>query len=161
MTSALGFAVANMDPSVNPAHDFYRFAAGRWVDQTIIPDTEGQVNGFVGLYRQVNRQILDLLQNAAANSATAPHGSVEQQVGDLFASAMDTARLDALGIAPLQSEFARIDAMTTSAELAATLAHLMSITGSPILMVPYVRGQKTKRPEFAGHLSRRSVSGQP
>jgi pimeloyl-ACP methyl ester carboxylesterase len=34
MTSALGFAVANMDPSVNPAHDFYRFAAGRWVDQT-------------------------------------------------------------------------------------------------------------------------------
>ena len=41
MTSALGFAVANMDPSVNPAHDFYRFAAGRWVDQTIIPDTEG------------------------------------------------------------------------------------------------------------------------
>ena len=105
MMSALGFAVANIDPSVNPAHDFYRFAAGRWVDQTIIPDTEGQVNGFVGLYRQVNRQILDLLQNAAANSATAPHGSVEQQVGDLFASAMDTARLDALGIAPLQSEF--------------------------------------------------------
>jgi predicted metalloendopeptidase len=37
-----------MDLSANPAHDFYRFAAGGWVDQTVIPDTEGQVNGFIG-----------------------------------------------------------------------------------------------------------------
>ena len=138
MPNALGFAVANMDPSVNPAHDFYRFAAGGWLDQTAIPDTEGRVDGFIGLHRQVNQQILDLLQAAAANSATAPRGSVEQQVGDFFASAMDTARLDALGIAPLQPEFERIDAMATLEELAATLVHLMTITGSAILLVPFV-----------------------
>lgn len=34
MPNALGFAVANMDPSVNPTNDFYRFAAGGWLDQT-------------------------------------------------------------------------------------------------------------------------------
>jgi len=48
----------------------------------VIPESESQVGGFIGLYRQVNEQILTLLQNAATHSATAPKSSVEQQVGD-------------------------------------------------------------------------------
>jgi putative endopeptidase len=138
MTNILGFSIENMDPTANPAQDFYRFAAGRWLDQAIIPETESQVGGFIGLYRQVNDQILTLLQNAAAHSATAPQGSVEQQVGDFFAAALDTQRLDALGLAPLQSEFDRIDGMTTLTDLAITLAHILGSAGVPALLIPYV-----------------------
>ena len=98
--NGLGFSVENMDPSADAAQDFYRFATGRWLDQAVIPDTEGQMSGFKRLYRQVNEQILSLLQNAAENSVHAPRGSVEQQVGDFFASAMDTQRLDELGFLP-------------------------------------------------------------
>ena len=59
--NGLGFSVENMDPSADAAQDFYRFAAGRWLDQIIIPDTEGQINGFKRLYFLINQQILALL----------------------------------------------------------------------------------------------------
>ena len=100
------------------------------------------MGGFIGLFRQVNDQILTLLQNAAAHSATAPQGSVEQQVGDFFAAAMDTQRLDALGLAPLQPEFDRIDGMTTTADLASTVAHLLGTSGTPVLLIPYVMADR-------------------
>jgi predicted metalloendopeptidase len=47
-----------MDPSAGPTQDFYRFAAGRWLDQTVMPNTEGQINNFKRLYPLVNKQIL-------------------------------------------------------------------------------------------------------
>jgi len=142
MNNTLGFSIDNIDPTADPRQDFYRFAAGRWLDQAVIPDTESQVGGFIGLYRQVNEQILSLLQNAAAHSVTAPHGSVEQQVGDFFAAAMDTERLDALGLTPLQPEFDRIDAITSSADLVSLVAHLLGTSGTPVLLIPYVMADR-------------------
>ncbi len=142
MNNTLGFSIENMDPTADPAQDFYRFAAGRWLDQAVIPETESQVGGFVALFRQVNEQILTLLQNAAAHSTTAPLGSVGQQVGDFFASALDVQRLDALGLTPLQPEFDRIDGITNLTDLAITVAHLLRASGTPVLLVPYVMADK-------------------
>ena len=142
MNNILGFSIDHIDPAANPVQDFYRFAAGRWLDQAVIPETESQVGGFIGLFRQVNDQILTLLQNAAAHSATAPKSSVEQQVGDFFAAAMDTQRLDALGLTPLQPEFDRIDGMTNLTDLAITIAHLLGTSGTPVLLIPYVMADR-------------------
>jgi len=142
MNNILGFSIDHIDPAANPVQDFYRFAAGRWLDQAVIPETESQVGGFIGLFRQVNDQILTLLQNAAAHSATAPKSSVEQQVGDFFAAAMNTQRLDALGLTPLQPEFDRIDGMTNLTDLAITIAHLLGTSGTPVLLIPYVMADR-------------------
>jgi putative endopeptidase len=142
MNNTLGFSIDNIDPTANPAQDFYWFAAGRWLDQAVIPDTEGQVSGVMSLFRQVNQQILDLLTRAAEQSVSAPRGSVEQQVGDLFASAMDTARLTELGLTPLQPELDRIDAIATAADFAATLARVLSTSGVPAVLIPYVSADR-------------------
>ena len=37
MNNTLGFSIDNIDPTANPAQDFYRFAAGRWLDQASHP----------------------------------------------------------------------------------------------------------------------------
>ena len=137
-TGNLGFSITNIDASADPKQDFYRFAAGGWLDQAVIPETESQVNGYTQLTRRVNEQIMTLLQNASEASADAPRGSVEQQVGDFYAAAMDTERLEALGMTPLQPELERIDAVAVPADLAATLAHLVAVTGTPMLVVPIV-----------------------
>ena len=142
MNNTLGFSIENMDPTADPAQDFYRFAAGRWLDQAVIPETESQVGGFVALFRQVNEQVLTLLQNAAAHSTTAPLGSMEQQVGDFFASALDVQRLDALSLTPLQPEFDRIDGIASLTDLAITVAHLLGSSGTPVLLIPYVMADK-------------------
>ena len=51
----------------------------------------------------------------------------EQKIGDEYASCMDTAAIDKLGIAPLQPELDRIAALNSAAELPALLAHLHTI----------------------------------
>src|ERR1700719_4559880 len=40
---AHGIAVANMDPSVKPGDDFYRYANGDWIKRTEIPPDRGRI----------------------------------------------------------------------------------------------------------------------
>ncbi|MCB0202048.1 MAG: hypothetical protein KDI03_18425, partial [Anaerolineae bacterium] len=71
-TERLGFSIDNLDPTADPRQDFYRFAAGGWLDQAVIPDEDAQVGGFIGLFHLLNEQILSLLQDAADQSADEP-----------------------------------------------------------------------------------------
>jgi putative endopeptidase len=132
---ALGFSVDKIDTSVAPGDDFYRFAGGRWLDSTKIPDTEVTVGQFNGLINTIGEQVLTLLETAAASSAGALKGSVQQQVGDFFASSMDTARLEKLGYTPIKAELARINKMDSLTQLPTQLAHMMLTTGDVIFFV--------------------------
>ncbi len=105
---ALGYSPWNMDRSVDPRLDFYRFAAGHWLKKTEIPAADPDVGGFSQLGHNLNGQLLKLIRDAA----TAPAGKrnrLEQQVGDFYRAAMDTPRLDALGLTPLAADLAAID----------------------------------------------------
>ena len=133
-TERLGFSIDNLDPTADPRQDFYRFAAGGWLDQAVIPDEDAQVGGFIGLFHLLNEQILSLLQDAADQSADEPEGTIVQQVGDLFASAMDVERLEALGFDPLQPDLERIEAIADLSDLPGALAHLINVSGQPVLI---------------------------
>ena len=84
-TQRLGFSINNMDASADPRQDFYRFAAGHWLDEAVIPDEDAQVGGFIGLFHLLNEQILTLLRDAAdrrqpeASLATASLTSIVTQ----------------------------------------------------------------------------------
>ncbi|MDX1415686.1 MAG: M13 family metallopeptidase [Candidatus Promineifilaceae bacterium] len=140
----LGFSIDNIDPTADPRQDFYRFAAGGWLDQAVIPDEDAQIGGFIGLFHLLNEQILALLQDAAENSADEPPGTVVQQVGDFYASAMDVERLEALGFDPLQPELARIEDIANITDLAGVLPHLTLISGKPLLLTPAVIPDRTR-----------------
>ncbi|MEA2115293.1 MAG: M13 family metallopeptidase [Thermodesulfobacteriota bacterium] len=132
---SLGFSVDKIDTSVDPGSDFYRFAGGRWLDSAKIPDTEVAVGQLDGLGHVIGGQILTLLETAAASSAKASKGSVEQQVGDFYASSMDTDRLEKLGFSPIKPELARIDNMHSMSQLPAQLAHMQTRTGNFIFLI--------------------------
>jgi putative endopeptidase len=135
---SLGFSVDKIDTSVDPRSDFYRFAGGRWLDSAKIPDEEVAVGQLNGLSNAIGGQIRTLLETAAASSATAQKGSVEQQVGDFYASSMDTARLEKLGFSPIKPELARIDKMNAMSQLPAQLARMQIQTGDVIFLIAAV-----------------------
>ena len=56
-------------------------------------------------------------KRAAANTQAAP-GSNEQKIGDFYASCMDEKQINADGAKPLDPEFARIDAIRSTARTA-------------------------------------------
>jgi putative endopeptidase len=115
--------VANMDKSVAPCKDFFRYANGTWLKNTPIPDEYANW----GVLNVINEQNLNrvhkILEDAAAKTNLAP-GSAEKKIGDFWYSGMDTKKIEADGAKPLQSEFKRIQDIKNLEELEAEIAHL-------------------------------------
>ena len=62
-----GIDLQDMDLSVNPEDDFYRFANGGWLDRTEIPDTEGSYGVFNELAQKTDNQLVTLLVRLATD----------------------------------------------------------------------------------------------
>ena len=113
-----GFDVSGMDRSVSPGDDFYAFANGGWNARTEIPADQARWGAFNNLVNQSEVQVRDVLDTAAANPAAA--GSA-RQAGDMYASFMGEAAIEARGAAPLQPDLARIAALRNATDISALL----------------------------------------
>jgi len=120
-----GIDVAGMDPGVRAQDDFYRYANGRWLAHTTIPPDKSSYSSFTALADRTLEQLHGIVEEAARS--TAAPGSEERKVGDLYASFMDEAAIEARGLEPLRAELARLDAVKSKAELPALIAHLSRI----------------------------------
>ncbi|MCC7097140.1 MAG: M13 family metallopeptidase [Thermomonas sp.] len=132
----LGYLPLKMDRSVDPRQDFYRYAAGQWLQQTEIPASDPDIGSFALLGHQLDKKLLSLIEEAAATTE-APKGSPRQQVGDFYRAAMGNARRDALGLKPLEADMKRIAAAGgTPADYGRLAARLQgAVGGSPLIMV--------------------------
>ncbi|HVY71933.1 MAG TPA: M13 family metallopeptidase, partial [Verrucomicrobiae bacterium] len=102
---------ANIDSSVDPAKDFFEYANGGWLKRNPIPASEAAW----GIGYVVREELYAKLRkiNEEAAQAGAPKGSDQQKIGDFWSTAMDEARADALGLAPIRAELASIDSIKT------------------------------------------------
>ncbi|TPP12022.1 M13 family metallopeptidase [Rhizobium glycinendophyticum] len=130
----LSFSITNMDPSVDPGADFYRYAAGGWLDRVERPSDRVSIDTFDFMGRRLTAQMQSLMADAGEKSATAEKGSPLQQVGAFYNAYMDTAALDEKGIAPIEPELARIDAITSLDDLATYLGRYITVAGEVALV---------------------------
>ena len=126
----VGINVANIDPSVKPCEDFFHFASGNWLKNNPIPADESDWGSFNELADHNNATLRGILNEAARNSAKAPKGSNAQKVGDFYASAMDSAAIDAAGLTYLQPHLNRIAAIKDLGEMQRFLADPQAQAGS-------------------------------
>ena len=104
-----GIDKANMDLSVKPGTDFYRYAAGGWLKKNPL-DAEHTSNGaFTDLYEQNQKRIQGLILEYATHPQ--PKGTLGQKLGSLYNLMMDSVRLNREGYAPLKPTLARIAAI--------------------------------------------------
>jgi len=115
------FSVAYMDRSVKPGDDFYAFAAGTWRKNNLVPADKARWSGFDELDQRNWVLIRQILEDAAAGRIP---GKAARQVGDLYAAAMDTNRIESLGFAPLKGDFDRIAAVRDTSALVALVGGL-------------------------------------
>ena len=94
-----GIYLQNLDKSVRPQDDFYRFVNGQWLSATTIPADRSNYGTFALLEDGAEQNLQAILEQAA--EARAPTGSDQQKVGDLYASFLDIKTIEARGMAPL------------------------------------------------------------
>jgi putative endopeptidase len=121
-----GLNLAAMDKKVRIQDDSFIFANGTWLKTTPIPDDRSMVAIATELYDKSLEQLHALIENAAKDVA-APANSEARKIGDLYASFMDEAGVEAAGLGALKGELSRIDALKSKSELPALFAHLNRI----------------------------------
>ena len=120
-----GIDRATGDPSVRIQDDAFRSVEGKWLAETPIPADRNVVSSFERLYELTQPQLRELVENAASQASTDPaHAAEDRKIGDLYASFMDVARIESLGLEPLAPELARIDGLRSKADLAALIGTL-------------------------------------
>lgn len=112
-----GLDLSGFDRSVRPQDDLYRFVGGGWLANTQIPPDRSSYGSFVILDDQARDEVRQLIVTASTQPDRRP-GSAAQKVGDYYLAYMDTARVESLGLAPLQEELRRIDAIATPRDVA-------------------------------------------
>jgi putative endopeptidase len=124
VTPKSGIDLDNLDRSVRPQDDLFRFANGTWLDNTPIPDDRARFGSFDLLREESTARVRDLIEQAATEAAGAAEGSPLRQVGDLYASFMDTERIEELGLAPLEPLLAEVAAVDSVPALVAAMGRL-------------------------------------
>jgi len=99
---------ANMDTTVKPGMDFYRYANGTWLKNNPIPPSETGWGSFNILVENNYKALHQLLDSAVMIKNAVP-GSIVQKVGDFYRSGMDSAAIDKAGITPLNDILSRIN----------------------------------------------------
>jgi len=117
---------ANMDPSVKPGTDFYKYANGKWLEKNPIPPSESRWGAFSELAERNSAILYDICEESAKKT-DAPKGSAKQMVGDFYATAMDSAKADALGAKPLDEMMSQIAAVKTTDDVLKEFAHLQTL----------------------------------
>ncbi len=106
---------ANLDTSVQPGDDFYRYANGGWIRTHPIPGEFSRYGTFDVLAEENRKMLRSLIEEAASGQNA--EGSIEEKVGTFFNTGMDTVTIEKEGLTPLQSDFSRIDAARTILDL--------------------------------------------
>jgi endothelin-converting enzyme/putative endopeptidase len=114
-----------VDTSIDPCDNFYRFSCNNWFKRNPLPSDQAAYGRFTELFELNREHLKEILEAAAVPAATRTPN--EQKIGDEYASCMDVATINQLGLKPIQPELDRIAALQSPAQLPALLAHLQSI----------------------------------
>ena len=129
-----GVDVAAIDAGVRAQDDFFRYTQGKWLKDVEIPLDRSSWGAFNVASDKVEGQVRTIIEQAALDK-TARAGSSAQKMGDYYASYVDEARRNELGLAPLKAELARVAALKDKRAIAALAAHFARIdAGAPVAM---------------------------
>jgi len=104
MTNTQGINKSGFDHSVRPQDDLFKHANGDWLKNEEIPADQAVHGSFYKLRDDSEDAVKAILEEAVAN----PKPGVSQQIGDMYGSFLDEARVSELGAAPIAVDLERI-----------------------------------------------------
>ncbi|KAA3612382.1 MAG: M13 family peptidase [Calditrichaeota bacterium] len=151
-----GIDLSNMDKSVRPQDDFYRFMNGNWLKKYEIPADRSRYGVFGKLRDDAEINLRTIIEDAA-NAKDKPNGSNTQKVGDMYLSFMDSTKVEKLGIGPIRKELKAIEKLKSKKDIVKYAAYLekMDINGP---FEPFVMEDKKNTTQFMVYLYQGGLS---
>jgi len=121
--------------SIQPGDDFFNHVNKTWMEKAVIADDQSGV----GAYSFLNIPQQELLQNILKEVSEQEHakGTVEQKVGDFYASGMDTISINQRGIVPIQPILDRINTISDVSAMTDFVATQIK-SGDNSMIGPYI-----------------------
>lgn len=129
-TRDTGFDLNNMDTTVKPGDNFFRYVNGTWLKNTKIPADKSRWGSFIEL-REDNRKKIKALMEEAQKQDNEP-GRPLQKIGDFYATGMDTNKINAQGYDPIKADLKSIDQIRTAEDLQSQIAELHKKSIAPL-----------------------------
>ncbi|AEW00116.1 peptidase M13 [Niastella koreensis] len=124
-------AIEGIDSTRQPGDNFFNYVNIKWYDTAQIPASQSGV----GAYRFMNfqqRLKLQSILDSVSKSNNAP-GSLEQKIGDFYASGMDTTTINQRGAEPLKAGLDRINGITNVADMITFIAEEAKLSNTFLL----------------------------
>ena len=118
-----GFDPAYLSPEIDPGDDFFAYANQKWVDANPLPPEFSRFGAFNLLREKSTSDVKTLVDELVAKDPAALTAN-ERRIVDAYNAYLDTAAIDAAGLAPAQPYIDRIQG-------ADTLASLATLWGTP------------------------------
>ena len=144
------FDLSQIDSTIMPCEDFEQYAVGNWLKDNPVPESESRWGSFNTVHDANEIKLLAIVENAV--DAKGEKGTALQQVGDFYASALDSNMTNELGMSPIQPLIDNIDAVTNVQELVETMAETRK-TASGSIFSGYVGVDSKNSSKYIMHLS--------
>tara|TARA_Y100000296_G_scaffold10524_2_gene12073 strand:- start:66472 stop:68670 length:2199 start_codon:yes stop_codon:yes gene_type:complete len=105
-----------MNPAVKPGDDFYAYVNGKWLDTFEIPADRARYGAFTLLAEKSEQRVRKIIDELAATKPAIDTGA--GKVAAFYNAYLDTAAIDAAGLAPAQPYLDKIKAVKTREDLA-------------------------------------------
>jgi putative endopeptidase len=115
------FDPSAIDKTADPCTNFYQYACGNWVKDNPIPSDQVVWMRSFSILQRRNRYLLWKELDAAASDPKTP---LEKQYGDYYAACMDTAKIDAVGLKPLEPTLKRIAKLKKTSQISQLMGEL-------------------------------------
>jgi len=127
-----GLDKAGMDAAARPQDSLFFAMNGSWLKATPIPADKADYGTFTQLYDLSNERVKAIIEKLGTTPQAA--GTVNAKIGDFYKSYLDTAAIDAAGMAPLKPYLAQIDAVKTRADLVKLMGEWAPFVDLPLGM---------------------------
>ena len=146
----VGIQLTNMDTTVSPGEDFYRFVNGGWLDSAEIPADQGSWSSFNELREYNNEVLLSVLDSAIASGQYEPE-SDQMKAARFYQVGMDSILAEEVGTKPLQSLLEQIDGVNSIEDVRTVVGELRLRGISPFFNM-YVYTDRKQSDQMAMHL---------
>ena len=124
-------AITGIDSSIKPGDNFFMYVNRKWYDTAQIPPSQSGVGTYMFMNYPQRLRLQGIL-DSVSKAKNAP-GSIEQKIGDFYASGMDTSTINQLGYTPVKPLLTRIDSINEIGSLLKFAANQAKMESSSVL----------------------------